>query len=598
MKNILYFLKQMHQYTGRILYFNLFAMTFVGLLEGLGMLMLIPMISISGIVDFGIDNKTYISIFSFLDHLPSKVVLPVILFIYLILVIGSQFFNRKISVRNAKIQNDFLRNLRVETYRLILNTKWDFFIKNRKSDLINVMLTEIGKASIGTNAVLSFMGSLLFTVIQIGIALWLSPVITAFILFCGAFVVFLNRNFLKKSQALGNRNYYLGREFMAGITDQLNGIKDVKSNSLEPSRLHWFRNITKKMEEEQVAFVQLKSTSQFYYKAAFAFLMVFFIYMALQLFQAQAGQLMLIVLIFSRLWPRVSGIQSSLESIATSIPSFKVVKGMQENCQRAMELHAEDYKNIQPLSLKFNIACKNVSFRYSQDEERYVLQDINVVIPANQTTAIVGKSGAGKSTLIDLIMGLNLPEKGQVVVDGVPITKNNLLSLRQSLSYVPQDPYVFNTTIRENLTLVKELATEEEIWEALNFASAADFVRELPEGLDTVIGDRGIKLSGGERQRLVLARAILRKPYILVLDEATSALDSESESRIQQSLELLRGKMTIIVIAHRLSTIRNADQVFVIDQGKVIQQGGFHQLAQEKGKVFSLLLDKQMGAIH
>ena len=242
------------------------------------------------------------------------------------------------------------------------------------------------------------------------------------------------------------------------------------------------------------------------------------------------------------------------------------------------------------------IECRNVYFRYNQNEHSHALHDINLVIPLNQMTAFVGRSGAGKSTLIDLLMGLNQPEKGEVLLDGTTLTSDNLLSLRRAISYVPQDPFLFNTTIRENLILVEPNASEEQLWEALEFASAAEFVDRLPNKLDTLIGDRGIRLSGGERQRLVLARAILRNPSILVLDEATSALDTESEARIQEALDRLKGKMTIIVIAHRLSTIRNADQVVVLEQGKVIQKGGFNQLASEKKSVFSNLLKKQWEA--
>jgi len=212
-------------------------------------------------------------------------------------------------------------------------------------------------------------------------------------------------------------------------------------------------------------------------------------------------------------------------------------------------------------------------------------------------TAVVGRSGAGKSTLIDLFMGLNQPECGEVLVDGMSLTKDNLISLRKVVSYVPQDPFLFNTTVRENLMLVNPNATEEELWEALYFSSAAEFVKKLPDGLDSVIGDRGIKLSGGERQRIVIARAILRKPSILVLDEATSALDSENEAKIQQAIENLKGKMTIIVIAHRLSTIQKADQVVVLDEGKIIQKGGFVQLAEEKKSVFSNLVKNQLEAM-
>lgn len=175
-------------------------------------------------------------------------------------------------------------------------------------------------------------------------------------------------------------------------------------------------------------------------------------------------------------------------------------------------------------------------------------------------TAIVGKSGAGKSTLIDLLMGLLQPEKGQVLLDGIPLNGDNVNAWRRALSYVPQEPFLFNVSIRENLLLVEPRANEKQLWEALEFAAAAEFVKKLPQGLDTHIGDRGVRLSGGERQRLVLARAILRKPEILILDEATSALDTENEAKIQEALEQLKGTTTIIVIAHRLSTIRNADQ--------------------------------------
>ena len=248
-------------------------------------------------------------------------------------------------------------------------------------------------------------------------------------------------------------------------------------------------------------------------------------------------------------------------------------------------------------SIEFNeqIECRNVYFRYSE-EGSYALSNVNLIIPSNQMTAFVGRSGAGKSTLIDLLMGLNQPEKGDVLIDGVPLKSEHLLSLRRSISYVAQDPFLFNTSIRENLVLVAPESSDDDLWDALEFSSAAEFVKKLPDGLDTLIGDRGIKLSGGERQRLVLARAILRKPKILVLDEATSALDTENESKIQEAIERLKGKMTIIVIAHRLSTIRNADQVVVLDEGEVIQRGGFNQLANEKRNVFSQLLQNQVKA--
>ncbi|MFJ8259776.1 ABC transporter ATP-binding protein [Peribacillus asahii] len=595
MKDIVYFLKQIHSYAGNRLYINLLAMTCIGLLESAGILLLVPMISISGIVNMDVEVPKSLNIFAFLETIPDFIVLPMILGIYMIIVLAGNLLQRLIMIRNAKIQNGFLRKLRMETYNTLLRSNWAFFIKNRKSDLINILLTEITRTSVGTNAFLQFLASLIFTLVQIGLAFMLSPYITFFVLISGAFLVVLNRRFLKKSWTLGNRNYELGKSFLAGVTDQINGIKDIKSNSLEESRMEWFSFLTKQMETEQVEYTRLKMTSQFYYKFASTLLIAIFIFISVKIFHAQAGQLMLITIIFGRLWPRVAGIQSSLEQIFTTLPSFKAVKALQMECKEAQEFQKRDYN--QTSELKEGIECRDVQFRYNKNESNYTLKDINLSIPANQMTAFVGRSGAGKSTLIDLLMGLNQPETGQILVDGMELTEGYILSLRSTLSYVPQDPFLFNASIRENLMLVKPDATEEEMWEALTFASAAIFVSKLQHGLDSLIGDRGIKLSGGERQRLVLARAILRKPSILVLDEATSALDTESESNIQTALEQLKGKMTIIVIAHRLSTIRNADQVIVLDEGKIIQQGGFNQLSKEKNKVFSKLLKKQMEVV-
>nr|WP_307329193.1 ABC transporter ATP-binding protein [Evansella vedderi] len=594
MKPVFYFVKQIHGYAGKTLYINLLAMTFISLLDGIAILMLIPMISMTGIVNIDVGGTPVEGIFVFLQEIPPSIGLPVILAIFVLISITQNLLQRHITIRETKIQHGFLRYLRMNTYNSLLHANWRFFIKNRKTDLVNILTAEIARAGAGTHSFLQFIASLVFTVIQIGIAFWLSPTITIFVLLSGLILIFFNRKFLKRSLALGQQNYELGRQYLGGITDQINGMKDIKSNTLENSRMNWYQGITKRIEKEQINYTKLKTTSQLYYKVASAILIAAFIYIGINLFHAQGAQLMLIILIFSRLWPRVAGIQGSLEQIASMLPAFKAVIAIQEECKAAKEFDVTEDEKVKALTVQKSIECENVYFRYN--ESSYALKDINISISANQMTAVVGRSGAGKSTLIDMLMGLNKPEKGNVLIDGIQLTKGNLISLRRAISYVPQDPFVFNESIKDNLRLVVPNATEEEMWEALEFSSAAEFVSKLPEGLDSVIGDRGIKLSGGERQRLVLARAILRKPSILILDEATSSLDTENEAKIQEAIERLKGKMTIIVIAHRLSTIRNADQVIVLNEGKVIQKGGFKQLAAEKRSVFSHLLQNQMEA--
>lgn len=572
-------------------------MVLVSLLDGIGIFLLIPIINISGIINLNNEGSNITSLFSFLHSVPEKVKLPIAIGIFLLIVIGQTILQRNLNIRNIKIQQSFFRQLRLESFRELLEANWSFYIKKRKSDLINILTSELARINSGTNQILQLITAIIFTLIQIGIAFWLSAMMTSFVLFCGVILMIFSRKFIKRAKSLGNYTSRLGQSYLSGITDNFNGIKDIKSNTLESSQFVWFRSITEGILSEQIEYIKLRSSSEMFYKIISAILISFFIFLSIKLFHAQAAQLFIITLIFSRLWPRFTGIQANLQQIASIVPAFKALIDLQNECKEAKEWNIKniDSENIDPILIKNGIECSQVFFRYDKNEPTYTLNEINLIIPANRMTAIVGRSGAGKSTLIDLLMGLLKPERGQIIIDGSPLSQNNLLSLRQSISYVPQDPFLFNGSIRDNLLMIQPTVTEEQIWVALEFAAADQFVKRLPMGVDTLVGDRGVRLSGGERQRLVIARAILRKPSILVLDEATSALDTENESKIQEAIERLKGTMTIIVIAHRLSTIRNADQVIVLDQGEIIQQGQFNQLASEKKGVFSSLLRKQMG---
>lgn len=570
-------------------------MGLISFLEGIGLILLIPMLSYSGLVEIQVGDNKFLELFSYLKGYPKTAVLLIILGIFIVFVIGQNLLQRNLSIRNVKITQGFVQQLRLEMYGSLLGANWSFFLKERKSDLINVMTLELARVAGGINHFLKLFTSLIFTLIQIGVAFWLSSKLTIFILISGLILTFFSKKFIRQSRVLGSKTSLVAQEYLAGITDQLNGIKDIKSNSLEISRLIWLKSLTNGMIDEQMEYIKLKTASQTLYKIASASLIAILIFTYVMLFDANQGQFLLIFIIFSRLWPRVTEIQASMEQIAATIPAFKSLLEMKSNCEKSKEIiGGKIYEEIEPLRIKKEIECKGVFFRYNQSESIYALQNINLTIPINSMTAIVGPSGAGKSTLIDILMGLNRPEAGDVLIDGDLLTKQNLMELRNSISYVSQEPFLFNATIRENLLLIKPNATEEQIMEALEFSAAAEFTSKLPMGIDTIVGDRGVKLSGGERQRLVIARAILRKPSILILDEATSALDTENESKIQEAIERLKGRMTIIVIAHRLSTIRNADKVIVLEKGRIIQQGQFNQLASEKSGMFNNLLKKQV----
>lgn len=240
------------------------------------------------------------------------------------------------------------------------------------------------------------------------------------------------------------------------------------------------------------------------------------------------------------------------------------------------------------------VAFENVSFRYDPDVP--VLRDVTFAVAPGESVALVGRSGAGKTTLLNLIPRFFEPQEGRVSVDGIDIRDVTLRSLREEISVVPQDVYLFNTTIRENIRYGRLDATDEEVERAAEAANVDDFAEVLPEGYESIIGERGVKLSGGQKQRLAIARAILKNAPILLLDEATSSLDSASEALVQEALDRLMAGRTTFIIAHRLSTVQHADRILVLEDGRIVQTGTHDELAREEG-LYRELASLQFGEV-
>ena len=233
---------------------------------------------------------------------------------------------------------------------------------------------------------------------------------------------------------------------------------------------------------------------------------------------------------------------------------------------------------------------QNVRFGYAKNKD--ILKNINIKIFKDQTVAIVGKSGSGKTTFADIMMGFYRPEQGCVLIDGQKLSEFEISSYQKKIGYISQEPILFNTTIKENLLWANEAADEGQLFDALEKAYAIDFVQKLPDKLETLTGDRGIKLSGGEKQRIALARVLLRNPEILILDEATSSLDTESERFIQKTIYEISKNCTTVIIAHRLSTIKEVQNIYVFEDGEVKEEGNF-QFLMEYGKTFKRLVQNQ-----
>ncbi|MFD0959269.1 ABC transporter ATP-binding protein [Paenibacillus chungangensis] len=596
MRGIRYFIGRIYRYSGPILLYNFIAMLFIGVLQSIGFVFIIPLLNMTGIVALDMSSVPVVSdLMGKLEGIANEQSLLAVLIVYILLIVGQSLFNWHLSMQNKRIQQGFIRQLREDTYRSIIRANWSFFLAQRKSDLVKLMTTEIGNVKKGLNYTLQFLSSLILTSVKVGAAVILAPGIALTIISIGAALLLCSRYFTRRAKQFGYDNLMLSKVYAAGITDHLNGMKDIKGNTLETAHEAWMTDLCGQVERNSIDFAKLKASSQFIYQTVSAVLLAIFVYFLLNMFQSQPAELLLVIMLFASIWPMIVRIQISVEKLAAMAPSFESVIHLQQLCLSERELGEEQLAHDRRINLRQGLTCRSVSFRYNREREHYALNNVSLHIAAGGLTAIVGASGAGKTTLVDMLMGLNEPECGEVLVDGERLTCDNAIALRRSISYVSQDPFLFNASIRDNLKLLQPEAADDRLWKALELAAAAKFVKRLPHGLDTFIGDRGVRLSGGEKQRLVLARALLREPSILILDEATSALDTETEWRVQETLARLQGTMTMIVIAHRLSTIRHADQVVVLDGGEVRQVGTYQELANERGGLFSKLLGKQVG---
>jgi ABC-type multidrug transport system fused ATPase/permease subunit len=310
-------------------------------------------------------------------------------------------------------------------------------------------------------------------------------------------------------------------------------------------------------------------------------------------FNDPVAPLFVSILLFHRGMQAMIGIQGSWQNVMNMVGSVEMVVDEFD----AVNTHQESNGTQTIPALSKGIEFRNVCFAYDE-KDGDVLHDINITVPVNTTVAFVGESGAGKSTLVDMMTLMLRPRTGEIRIDDVPGTQADLASWRSQIGYVSQETVVFDDTIANNISLWKgnyenDPQHRERVEQAARDAYAHHFIEDLPDGYQTVVGDRGVRLSGGQRQRLFVARELFKQPNLLLLDEATSALDTESERYIQQSIDDLQGEVTVVIIAHRLSTIKNVDYIYVLDEGRVIEQGSYDELRGHEESRFREMVEMQ-----
>lgn len=479
------------------------------------------------------------------------------------------------------LRNGVVRDLRNAVYKKTVELPLSYFSEQRKGDIMSRVTADVATLQYSMLPVLELIAReplmIIFTIIMmLLISVKLTLFVFVFIPISGWIISIIGKSLKRKSDRVQNEQGVI----LSTLEETLTGLRIIKGFNAEnkfnkrfqesSDRFYHFSN--KLLNRQNLA----SPTSEFLGILVISILLWY------------GGQLVLVDKSldgssFIAYMGLAYNIMVPAKAISRGLYNIKQGNAAAERIQEIIDAEnplKDKVGAISKMSFDSEIIFKNIWFKYQDD---YVLKDFSLVIPKGEKVALVGQSGSGKSTIANLITRFYDVDKGEILIDGVNIKDLTTTSLRNQLGIVTQDAILFNDSIKNNLKLGNDHATDDDVIEALKVANAWEFVKELPKGIETNIGDSGNKLSGGQKQRLSIARAVLKSPPIMVLDEATSALDTESERLVQVALENMMKNRTSIVIAHRLSTIQNADEIVVLNKGEIAEQGKHSELMTKKG---------------
>ncbi len=539
-----------------------------------------------------VTNNAYYYVSQFIEQYgQSRVLLMLcLIFIGIVAVKVACYFGA--SAVMVPIRTGVVRDLRMEIYRKILALPLGFFSQERKGDIIARISGDVQEVETSiTSTIEMLIKNPILIIIYLAVLFRMSWQLTLFVIvFAPLMIGIISATGRRlKADSVEAQKYW--SDTMSQVEETLGGLRIIKAFRAERRMDRRFSRVTEDMRRKnnQVAVRQASAhpVSEFLGSAMIAIVLWFGGTLILgdhavidaPSFMAYMAILYSVIQPIKDLSKAAYGIPKGL----ASMERIDVILQAQNPIREPAEPKALD-------GFREAIRFHGVSFSYEGGRE--VLHDIDLEIPKGKTVAIVGASGAGKSTLVDLIPRFYDPDGGSITIDGVDIRDVRLADLRALMGNVNQDPILFNDTLFANIAFGKQDATQEEVEAAARIAGAHDFILEKEEGYLTGIGDRGVKLSGGQRQRISIARAILKNPPILILDEATASLDTESERSVQEALDRLMDGRTTIAIAHRLSTIKNADEIIVMDAGRIVERGRHDELIA-KGGYYRKLHDMQ-----
>lgn len=482
-------------------------------------------------------------------------------------------------------QRDIVISTKIAIFSKIDSNDFKYFVDTKQGDLINLFNQSPYNIQQSYDRLLSLCTELATSICIIIMLFIVSPSgLILVIIGGGVFYLILNTIGKTISERLGNLQIISGQSENKVINEYISGIKPIKalhasehwnSQYVYALKIYWDK-FAEYMFIQRIPIIAINSL---FYIAIGVIVLLLYIYYADNFFGVipvlgtfAAGMM--------KILPKFTNMGTYQLQLKTYYPHIQAVYSALQN---------NSYKSIQNGTIicdeiQSDILFDNISFSYGHMK---ILNNISICIKKGEMTALVGPSGSGKSTIVNLILRLYDPTNGKIVVNGMNLKEYDVNSYRDIVGYVGQDPFIFNASIRENIIFGKDYSDTEMI-EATKLAHAHEFIMEFPHGYDTIVGDQGITLSGGEKQRIVIARAMIRRPELLILDEATSALDNISEAAVQEAIDQVAKECTTLVIAHRLTTIQNADKIVVIEKGKIVEEGTYLELISQKGKYWEM----------